>query len=350
MDEGISKMDKQYQDINKLVQESQKIVVMQADNIDGDSLASAMALEQILGEMGKDVYLYCSVDITEYLRHIDGWDRVNKDFPSKYDLAILVDTSQAGLLENLTNEGNMSALQSRPFIVIDHHTRTDTFQMDNIIELIDNSASATSEIIYNIAKHCDWPLDSTSASYMAISINSDTLGLTSEALQERSDTLRVMADLVDLGANLSELNHKRTLGLQIDNDVVAYKGNLLQRIVFSHEGRIASIVIPHQEVKDISTKYNPTVILDEMRFVKDVKIMIGFKVYDDYQHARKNRMTARIRCTHGTLIARELAEHFGGGGHPYASGIKWEDDQLDFEAIQAEVLAKAAELLDAVDQ
>jgi nanoRNase/pAp phosphatase (c-di-AMP/oligoRNAs hydrolase) len=57
--------------IQQLVGDAQKIVVVQADNPDADSLGSALALEHILGDLGKDVYLYCGVDIPTYLRYLE---------------------------------------------------------------------------------------------------------------------------------------------------------------------------------------------------------------------------------------------------------------------------------------
>ncbi|MDB5186011.1 MAG: Phosphoesterase, partial [Candidatus Saccharibacteria bacterium] len=56
--------------INELVKDAHKIVIIQADNPDGDSLGSALALEQILGEMGTEPYMYCGVDMPGYLRYL----------------------------------------------------------------------------------------------------------------------------------------------------------------------------------------------------------------------------------------------------------------------------------------
>src|SRR5687768_5974505 len=71
--------------IQELLGTAQRIVVLQADNPDGDSLGSALALEQILHEMGKEPILYCGVDIPAYLRYLPGWDRVVKELPKQFD-------------------------------------------------------------------------------------------------------------------------------------------------------------------------------------------------------------------------------------------------------------------------
>ena len=53
----------QYKQVQELVAQSEHIIVLQADNPDGDSLGSSLALEAIFSEMGKKVTLVCTVDM-----------------------------------------------------------------------------------------------------------------------------------------------------------------------------------------------------------------------------------------------------------------------------------------------
>ena len=92
-------------EIGSLVGQSDKIVIVQADNPDSDSLASALALEQVLGDLDKDIYLYCGVDIPSYLSYMPGADRVLNELPKQFDLSIIVDTSSDTLLEQLNKTG-----------------------------------------------------------------------------------------------------------------------------------------------------------------------------------------------------------------------------------------------------
>ena len=66
-----------YETVKTLVDDAKKIIVIQAENPDGDSIGSAIALEDILGALGKEVFLYCPVAIPKYLRYVAGWDRVS---------------------------------------------------------------------------------------------------------------------------------------------------------------------------------------------------------------------------------------------------------------------------------
>jgi phosphoesterase RecJ-like protein len=49
---------------------------------------------------------------------------------------------------------------------------------------------------------------------------------------------------------------------------------------------------------------------------------IGVKVAIVLKHYADGKITAAIRCNQGFGVGAELAEHFGGGGHAYASGFK----------------------------
>src|SRR5580704_9176227 len=91
--------------IKVLLDQAEKVLIIQADNPDGDSLGSALALEQILGDLGKQTYLYCGMEIPTYLRHLTGWSRVSRDVPHKFDVSIIVDTSADSLLDALAKSG-----------------------------------------------------------------------------------------------------------------------------------------------------------------------------------------------------------------------------------------------------
>jgi nanoRNase/pAp phosphatase (c-di-AMP/oligoRNAs hydrolase) len=76
-----------------------------------------------------------------------------------------------------------------------------------------------------------------------------------------------------------------------------------------------------------------------MRMVDNVDVAIAFKIYKD------GKITGKIRCNYGRAIAKDLAEHFGGGGHRYASGFKITDGR-PFEEVKSECIAQATALLD----
>ena len=116
-----------YDTAKQLIDDASRILIIQAENPDGDSLGSALALEEILGDLGKDITLYCDVEVPKYLRYIQGWDRVTQDFDTSADLAIIVDTSSDTLIgKALEISGARHFLETHPVLVIDHHVETDS--------------------------------------------------------------------------------------------------------------------------------------------------------------------------------------------------------------------------------
>ncbi len=318
------------------IQDANNIVIIQADNPDGDSLGSALALEQILHEMGKEPILFCGVDIPSYLRYMPGSDRVIKDFPNSFDVSILVDCATVSLLGQLEKNNQIGALSARPMVIIDHHSDQSNMPF-NTIEYIDSSAVATGEVIYYLAKELGWQLNQAAKESLVSSLMADSLGLTSEGTTAKS--VFMLAELVEQGVVLAELEARRRLGMVKPLSIIKYKGELLQRIEYFNDDRLAMVVIPWEEIEAHSPLYNPSMLaLEELRLAEGVAISVALKTYPD------GKITAKIRCNHGYKIADALAGHFGGGGHPYAAGFKTSDWLID--ELRTEIITQTAALLD----
>ena len=326
------------QEITEIIGKSTKIVVIQAENPDGDSIGSALALEEILGDMGKSVSLYCPVQIPKYLRYISGWDRISEDFDTSAELAIIVDTTSKVLLGRaLDNPAIANFLQGHDVIIFDHHKTEGDLSFDYESN-IDEKAVATSEIIFKTAKELDWKINKQAASSLYISIQSDTLGLTTENVT--ADTFRMVADLIDLGADPVAIEQARREFMKKQPEILEYKGRLLERIEYHLDGRLAVIYIPWDEIAEYSDKYNPTMlVLDEMRQVIGVDIAIGIKTYPD------GKLTGKIRSN--IPVSETVAAYFGGGGHSYASGFRIYENLDDFTPELINAVNKTLEEYDA---
>lgn len=327
--------------IKELVTNAERILIVQADNPDGDSLGSALALEHILGDLGKKTYLYCGSDIPSYLTYLEGWDRVNKDLPSQFDLSIIVDTSADSLLGNLNEKGQRGWLASKPCIIIDHHDVTATIDYAEV--LCNHKAVATGEVIYELATQLNWPLNAEAKNMITIAIMADSLGLMTEATSARS--IAIISELVAGGVKLAELEEQRRTMMRKSPELTYYKGRLLERIEYFADDRIATVTIPWDEIQEYSPHYNPSMlVMEDMRLTTNTRIAIAFKLYSD------GHVTAKIRANLGSPIGGKLAEHFGGGGHAYSSGFKTNAKGRPFNEIKSECIAYATQLLDNLEQ
>ena len=335
-------MYKEAEQIKKLVDNAHEIVIIQADNPDADSLGSALALEQILGDLGKEPYLYCAVDIPSYLRYNSGWDRVQKDLPRKFDASIIVDASTMTLFERLSASGQQGWLAAKPCAVFDHHKTVDNVVPFANVMINDEKRASAGELIYIISKQLDWPLSLTTQEFLAGSILGDTQGLSNQLAS--AVTYRIMADMIDAGLNRPKLEELRREYGKMPQAIFKYKATLINHTEFANDGKIATVMVPQVEINQYSPLYNPgPLVQNDLLQTVGVQVAIVFKRYDD------GKVTAAIRCNPTAGIGADLAAHFGGGGHAFASGFKVTSGRV-FDDIKADCVEYAVKLLATIEQ
>ena len=322
-----------YSVFSEFVKDKNRICVIQAENPDGDSLGSAIALDYLLSD--KEVSLYCPVDVPKYLRYFTDWSRVTNEFDFKADGYIIVDTAAEVLLSKLLDDSAIkNRLYNAPVLVIDHHETPDdlNFPHESIIEV----RPACAELIYSIAKDQNIEINVEAAEVIFQGILSDTLGLTSSSVT--AETFEIAADLTRLGAVISDLEDRRREFMKKSPRILDYKADLIKRIEYSLDGELATVHIPWDDIREYSDEYNPNVlILEEMRLVEGVKVAVAIKTYPD------GKVTGKIRTASEAPIAEKIAGYFGGGGHPQAAGFRTYD--TTYEEVVRDLVKIIPELL-----
>lgn len=322
-----------YDIFSSFISDKQRICIIQAENPDGDSLGSAIALEYLLSE--KETSLYCPVDIPKYLRYFTDWSRVANEFDFRADGYIIVDTAAKVLLSKLLEDSAIkNRLYNAPVLVIDHHETPDDieFPHESIIEV----RPACAEVIYRIAKEQGLTINTEAAEAIFQGILSDTLGLTSSSVT--AETFEVAADLTRLGAKIADLEDRRREFMKKSPRILDYKADLIKRIEYSLDGELATVHIPWDDIREYSDEYNPNVlILEEMRLVEGVKVAVAVKTYPD------GKVTGKIRTASETPIAEKIAGYFGGGGHPQAAGFRTYD--TTYEEVVRDLVKIVPELM-----
>jgi phosphoesterase RecJ-like protein len=329
-------------EVKSLIAQATRILIIQADNPDADSLGSSLALEQILGDQGKQIAMYCGIDIPSYLHYLDGWDRIDHELPNQFDLCIIVDASTLTLFDKLQSKNQVGWIAAKPSIILDHHQTVDDSITFAKIKICDEKASSTGEIIFNLAKQLDWKLTKEVGEYLMTSILGDTQGLSNELAT--ANTHRIMADLIDIGVNRPALEAKRRNLSKMEPAIFRYKAKLIERTEITDNNRLAIVSIPQTEISQFSPLYNPIpLIQNDMLQITGIAVAIVMKFYDD------GRITAAIRTNLGFPIADKIAEPLGGGGHAYASGFKVTDGRSP-EQIKQSCLELCSKLLDNIKQ
>ncbi len=304
-----------YHKFSEFLNGKNRICIIQAENPDGDSLGSAISLDYLLE--GKEVSLYCPVDIPKYLHYFKDWSRVTNEFDFRADGYIIVDTAAAILLSKLLDDSAIkNCLYTKPVFVLDHHETADDldFPHESIIEVLPSCTN----LIYKIATAENITINKDAAEAVFQGLLSDTLGLTSSSVT--AETFEVAAALSKLGANVSELEEARREFMKKSPRILDYKADLIKRIEYSLDGTLATVHIPWDDIREYSDEYNPNVlILEEMRLVEGVQVAVAIKTYPD------GKVTGKIRTSTDAPIAEKIAGYFGGGGHPFAAGFRTYD-------------------------
>lgn len=323
-------------EVADLIKTSNSIVVIQAENPDADSLGSSLALEEILSELGKNVTMYCPVDIPKHTRYINGWDRVTAELDTKADLAIIVDTAADVLLTKVFDvPGARHFLETQPVIVIDHHTTAPTLSFP--YTLLATDAVATSEIIFTLAQELGWPISAAAAENLMIALMSDSLGLTTPNVTPQS--FHIAGALTELGASTAVIEGRRRELMKKSPEILAYKGQLINRIEYFLDGKLALVHIPWEDIQAYSDQYNPSVlVLDEMRLVEGVEVAVAIKTYPD------GKVTGKLRSN--LPVAETVAGYFGGGGHAHAAGFRAYEK---YDTIISELLTATQKALSSYD-
>lgn len=325
----------------QILHDSERVVIIQADNPDADSLGSALALESLLEGQGKKTWLQCSVDMPGYLRYMAGWDRVSRELPSTFDAAIIVDASTLTLLDMFKDPVTRGTVASKPLVVLDHHAVTDN-PIDFADVVINNpEKSSTGELLFAVAHYMQWPVTPEAGGFMMHAILGDTQGLSNDLTSPA--TYRVMAELTESGVSRPQLEEQRREYGKMAPEIFRYKAELIQRTEFYADGKLAIVTVPQQEINDYSPLYNPAPLVQgDMLMTAGVQLSIVLKRYDS------GRVTAAIRANQAAPIAGELASKMGGGGHAYASGFKVEDG-TSYGDVKARCIDFATELLQTIN-
>jgi phosphoesterase RecJ-like protein len=328
--------------IQQIIEKAQRILIVQADNPDGDSLGSALAMEQIISDMGKEPLLYCAVDMPGYLKYMNGWDRVYKDLPKEFDASIIVDASTMTLFERLTESGDKGLLASKPCIVLDHHQVVEHEVPFATVMINDHSRASAGELIYLLSKQLKWPLNQKAQEFLMTSILGDTQGLSNQLASPL--TYRVMAEMIEAGVDRPALEELRREFGKMPQVIFKYKAQLIAHTEFAFDGRIATVQVPQVEINQYSPLYNPgPLVQNDLLQTKDVQVAIVFKTYDN------GTITGAIRCNGSAAIGSELAKQFGGGGHAFAAGFKMNTSK-PFNEVKSECITYAIQLLAKLDE
>ncbi|MBI3983739.1 DHH family phosphoesterase [Candidatus Microgenomates bacterium] len=295
---------------SRLLANSQRIVLLQPERIDPDSVGSALALTQLLEDQGKAITNFVLTPFPTSLKYFPRSEQFTTQLPRDFDMTILVDCGGPTQLTE-TFKKHQTVFAGKPFVIIDHHANREPMPFATV-DLVDATAASSGQQVAELADHFAWQLDAESAYSVAASIKSDTLDLSVSSVTSR--TLKVMAKLVELGADLEKLRIDQEQAGSLTIELLPLKLKIFGRTQFYHANKVAITYMTHPEY----SKLGPDSELDqqvkqELRQLRGV--LIAALVIEKQPGNFKVSMRANIPA------AGLIASLRGGGGHDKAASF-----------------------------
>jgi len=290
------------------INDSKKIIILPHKSADGDCLGSAFALKLMLQSIGKEVVVLLEEKnpvsrICNILFGVEGENEINND------LVICVDCGDKGRLgDRVSFFDNCNVT-----VNIDHHPTNNNFATYNYV---DSTASATGEIIFELAKYMNIEIDKEIATNIYIAIASDTGGFSYSNTKPK--THRIVAELLETGFNNADINQ-----FLFDSNsftrLMLMKEALNSLEVFA-DGKIALISITEGQIKQLGAEEDDANgLISLARSLDTAKVSLCLRE----QNGGKD---VKVSMRSNVINVSEICQKFGGGGHLRASGCNINSD------------------------
>ena len=274
------------------------IVIIRHIGPDPDAVSSQIALRDSIKATFPNKKVYAVGNGVSKFKYLGLLDKIDED---KLDNPLLIVLD----LPNIARIDGATFTKYKEAIKIDHHPMED--QMD--LDWVDPGASSTAEMIADLILNTRLKLTKKVAENLFLGIASDS----NRFLQSSVQTFRTVADLIEKsGINFTALYPKlyeRPLA------EIRFHGFIAQNMIVTPNG-LGYIKINTDDIQkykvDSSTASN---MINDFNYIDGVFVWI-FITYDEKSSIFKVNIRSR-----GPVI-NEIASHYNGGGHIYASGVR----------------------------
>jgi phosphoesterase RecJ-like protein len=300
-------MMKKLKEVIQALEDSRRVLICSHVEPDGDSVGSQMALAELLDSLEKEVRIVNQDPVPPRYRFLDGRNRILDHLPPGFrpDTAVILDCSnreRLGRARELITDGMVT-------ITIDHH-RANPGPDDPAY--VDLQASSTGELIIDIIRKLNAPIESRQAERLYTAIFSDTGGFrfpntTARSLMAAAELARCGADPHRLAARIYENRSLTSLKLL---------GRALGKIDALENGRVTMVSLEPDDLKQCGAGPGEAQgIVDALITVENA--LVGVLT----RQMPSGEIKVNLR-TRGGLKANRIAEAMGGGGHPNAAGYR----------------------------
>jgi phosphoesterase RecJ-like protein len=208
-----------------------------------------------------------------------------------------------------------------PVACIDHHASVGT--LPDGPWLVDPSACATGELIYDLAQAAGWGLNQRAAEALYVAIMTDTGGFRFGNTSPRA--LQIAAHLLAHGVRPEEMS--RRVYSSESEARIRLIGSVIETLVVERECGLAWVTVPPGALERYGLQP------DELEGIVDYPRSIeGVRAALLYRSLANGRIKVSFRSI-GDVDVGKLAEGFGGGGHKNAAGASFDGKLADVQKL-----------------
>jgi phosphoesterase RecJ-like protein len=296
-----------------IVRAGRPVLVSAHIHPDPDAIGSALAMSDMLRQMGADPHVILQDPVPHRCGFLPGAGQirqVNDVADARFTAAVILD---AGNFERI---GDVAALLApdAAIVNIDHHFSNDRFGKVNVVDL---QSAATAEVLFQLCRELKLQISAGLAGNLFAGILTDTGRF--RYSNTTGQTLRIAAELADAGADIPGITNAMYF------DVAAQDVPALSRIYstleFFGDGRISTLFARLDSLVE-----DPDTVVDLAASIRGVQVAA---LLSETPEGIKIRVSLRSRSN--VNVAR-IAESLGGGGHAKAAGFRMKGDLLSVRA------------------
>lgn len=299
-----------YKQIKKEIKKYDDIVIARHIGADPDALGSQFALRELIKINFPEKRVIALGNPASRFKYMGTLDKDDEMDFSKA-LLIVLDTPDIKRIDINVDINKFSNI-----IKIDHHPFVEKYAS---IEVMDEDASSTSQLIVEFILANKLKINDTIAKYLYTGIVSDTDRFLHDYTSKR--TFELVNFLLDCGhfkvTSVYEPLYMRPL------EEIRFQGYIYQNMEITDNG-LAYIKITDDLMKEYKVdSASAGNMINELKFIDKIIVWVFFS-----EDTKSNLIRANIR-SRGPYI-NELATIYGGGGHKYASGARltsWKQTQ-----------------------
>lgn len=307
-------------DVAEALTSAKHVVLTTHVNADGDGVGSEVGLWHLLRALGVSVSIANPTAIPDRFGFLipegaDASDRATREI-ERADVIASLD------IGDISRLGNLAALinKLRPRLVcIDHHVGP--IKLPPGPCLIAPDATATAELVFDLASVMGWPLTPAVAQALYVGLLTDTGGFRFSNTTARA--LRVAAALLEKGVDPESIY--ASVYASAPEGRVRLLAEVLQTLVVEPEAGLAWVSVPADALR------RHEVTADDLDgIVEFPRSIAGVRMALLFRHIGNSRIKVSFRSM-GEVDVAALAHQFGGGGHHRAAGASLPGTMADVE-------------------